>query len=218
MRHNRNMKPVLVGLVGVKRSGKSTVAKILQTKYKFANLAFADPLKRMLLAAFPLLITVDMLWGDNKDDLYLSLFNDVKRLTLRNVLQMLGTDFFRDQVNRQIWVQYTLHEAEQLMTKGGLYQPTQGYQKMSTHFAAAMGNETRSVVVSDCRFLNEAQAIKDKGGIIIKINRDTALVDSHISENEMKEIPFDYQIDNNGSLKDLNESVEQVVNVMLSRM
>ena len=61
------------------------------------------------------------------------------------------------------------------------------------------------VIISDLRFKNEAQAIRDEGGILIKVNRpdieqgtDPAEVDLDSWSN------WDDVIENNGSLGDLN--------------
>lgn len=56
-------------------------------------------------------------------------------------------------------------------------------------------NDGRSVVVDDCRFLNEAAAIKDMAGVIIRIERaDIQDTGSHTSETEMLQITPDHTI------------------------
>lgn len=61
------------------------------------------------------------------------------------------------------------------------------------------------VIISDCRMLNEAKAIKEKGGVIVRIERKSCESngDSHKSETELNAIVPDYLVDNNGSIKDL---------------
>lgn len=68
-----------------------------------------------------------------------------------------------------------------------------------------------NVVISDCRFLNEAKAIKDRGGIIVRVVRDNVEQDYHKSETEIKEIEPDYIVYNNRSIKDLHDSLAQLV-------
>ena len=63
-----------------------------------------------------------------------------------------------------------------------------------------------NVVVTDVRFLDEAQAIKDLGGILIEIRRNVAQ-DDHISETEGAKIKWDHVIENDGSLVYLHRKV-----------
>ena len=59
-------------------------------------------------------------------------------------------------------------------------------------------------IMPDTRFPNEVQAIKDRKGIVIKVNRDTGLLDNHISEHALDDYnDYDYVIDNNGTLGEL---------------
>ena len=62
------------------------------------------------------------------------------------------------------------------------------------------------------RFFNEVKAIKNKGGILIRVNRDSDSKDSHVSENELNTYKdWDYVIDNNGSLSELILKVKQIM-------
>ena len=67
-------------------------------------------------------------------------------------------------------------------------------------------------IITDVRFFNETQAIKDKGGILIRVNRDSDSKDSHVSENELITYKdWDYVIDNNYSLLELILRVRQIM-------
>ena len=62
------------------------------------------------------------------------------------------------------------------------------------------------IIVPDCRFNNEFEALKDKGFIFIKIRNPNGEKDSHDSENQAVDIAdehFDYVIDNNEDLEKL---------------
>jgi len=63
-----------------------------------------------------------------------------------------------------------------------------------------------NVVVDDCRFLNEAKAIKDLGGTIIRVIRPGFNGDNHISEREQEQIKVDYTI----IAQDLKSLIQQI--------
>lgn len=61
--------------------------------------------------------------------------------------------------------------------------------------AAVVMNNEYHIVTDDVRFLNEAQAVKDANGIIVRIERsDITNTGSHLSEVEMDQIVPDYTI------------------------
>jgi len=73
--------------------------------------------------------------------------------------------------------------------------------------------------VSDIRFPDEAQTIRDLGGIIIRIVRydshptDTASL--HISESGQDEIAHDFLIDNNSDTKSLHSAIDSILQSQL---
>lgn len=104
-------------------------------------------------------------------------------LTPRMLMQLLGTEFGRDMVHPNLWV-------NALMTK---------YKRQKW-------------LVTDVRFFNEAKAIKDRGGILIRVDRDSDSKDSHVSENELITYKdWNYRIDNNYSLSELILRVRQIM-------
>ena len=54
--------------------------------------------------------------------------------------------------------------------------------------------------------------IKSLGGYIIKVNRNNALNDEHISENELDNTNFDCIIQNNSSIQDLYRKIKEIIN------
>ena len=73
-----------------------------------------------------------------------------------------------------------------------------------------------SWIITDVRFENEAQAIKDRGGIVIRVNRprkglrQEGIYVTHPSETALDNWAFDYVIENNGSIAELVEKVKQL--------
>ncbi|MCB1711621.1 MAG: hypothetical protein KDH96_03810, partial [Candidatus Riesia sp.] len=68
-------------------------------------------------------------------------------------------------------------------------------------------------IIPDTRFPNEAQAIKNRGGKLIRVNRViTSIVeDIHPSETSLdKYTDWDFVIDNNGTREELEEKVIEI--------
>jgi hypothetical protein len=65
------------------------------------------------------------------------------------------------------------------------------------------------VTISDVRFPNEAAWVKAQGGVIWKIIRPgIEPVRAHASEDLIASLPYDYVIDNRGSIDNLIHAVE----------
>jgi hypothetical protein len=127
-------------------------------------------------------------------------------LTPRLLLQLLGTEAGRQIIHPNIWVNALFAD----------------YKKIAYNWDCD-GNTTvegyPNWIITDVRFPNEAKAIKDRGGILIRINRpqylDNGLVirkDEHLSETALDDYDgFDYVIENNSSsIADLVEQVKQL--------
>jgi len=84
-------------------------------------------------------------------------------------------------------------------------------------------------IITDVRFPNEAQAIKDRGGIVIRVNRFKIITktlpdgtecsfipnplfdgEEHPSETALDDYEFDHVIDNNGSIDELIGKIKQL--------
>jgi hypothetical protein len=80
-----------------------------------------------------------------------------------------------------------------------------------------------SWLITDLRFTNEAEAIKDRGGICVRVNRfetqtfynpNVSFPDGipiHASERALDDYPFDYEITNKGSIEELIEEVRKML-------
>lgn len=72
-----------------------------------------------------------------------------------------------------------------------------------------------NLIITDLRFPNEYDAVKQRGGITIRVNRNqiktTNLQLEHTSETALDSHKFDYVIDNNGSILDLIEKVRVIL-------
>ncbi len=78
------------------------------------------------------------------------------------------------------------------------------------------GKKNRRLVVSDVRFENEAQLIRDNGGIIIKIIRpEIDTLDLHASETGSTKIKSDFIIMNNANVQVLYSDVDEILTFLL---
>ena len=103
----------------------------------------------------------------------------------RELYQLLGTDVART-IDPNVWVK----NAEMF------YKNAIGF----------------SVVITDVRFANEAKWIRDKGGIVVYINRQQKEIEAnnHSSENGLSGKDVDVYIENDGTINDLYEQVENI--------
>lgn len=94
---------------------------------------------------------------------------------VRTLLQHLGIAV-REHVDPDAWVNAALRH----VSPGGRY------------------------VITDVRFPNEAQAIKDRGGVMVRVHRPgVAAVNAHVSETALDGWDFDHHVYNDGSLDKL---------------
>ena len=198
---------MIVGFVGLIGSGKDTAADHLVTAWDFKRDSFANSLKDAIAGIFhwdrELLqgqTAESRAWREEVDDWWAERLG-IPHLTPRWVLQFFGTDVCRDNFSNDIWVASL--ERKLMQTKD-------------------------NVVISDVRFPNEIWAIKDAGGVIIRLQRgdnpvwwDTARKDAlamdrtwpeiHASEWAWISSGEDYIVHNNGSIADLCMSLNKVI-------
>jgi hypothetical protein len=184
------MSKKLILLVGTINSGKTTAANILR-KYGFVEKTFAAPLKGF---ACSIGFTQQQIYGDQKEKLEINKFWGISG---REFMQKFGSEVCRTVLpncipnmnlnHRTLWAR----TIEQSINRFPL------------------------VVISDGRFQDEAQLVRDYNGIIIRLSRDKGQINNeasdHISESENLDIICDYKINNNGSRKDLESALFKIL-------
>lgn len=175
----------LIGLVGVKHSGKDTVANYIKSNYEHVTThAFAKPLKEACKTLF--LFTDEQLHDPSQKEKMDERWN----MSPRQAFQFIGTDVFRKTICSDFWL---LH--------------------FSFWFEQLQKTDNQIVVITDVRFQNEVDLLKKMGGTIIKINRQTELQDNHESEQGIHTlVNIDYEINNNSSLDDLYKETNSLIN------
>lgn len=111
-------------------------------------------------------------------------------VSYRHVLQTLGTEWGRNLIHPDIWVILAFRRFNAL--------------------------QLENVVFSDCRFINEYNAIRETGGVIIHlVGPKTNAIDNHESEAGLPVGPNDYIIDNSHRDMDL---LKQQVSLVMNRI
>lgn len=204
---------MIIGLVGFIGSGKGTVGDILEQK-GFVKDSFAKPLKDACSVIFgwprEMLegdTEVSRKWREEPDMFWSERFG--KSFSPRLALQLMGTEAGRSVFHTDVWVISLLNRS-----KG------------------------KDVVVTDVRFQNEIKFIQDNGGVVIRVRRGDEPVwyqdvlnvkdgdqnkSYSLSKNKMKALgihqsetdwigsEFDYVIENNGTINDLGNKVNELL-------
>ena len=211
---------MILGVTGLIGSGKDTIADYLVTEHGFKRVSFAASLKDAVSAVFGW--DRDMLegtsrqsrvWREEVDQWWAERLN-MPQLTPRWVLQHWGTDVLRNHFHTDIWV-------------------------------ASVENKLRQtqddIVITDCRFKNEVDAIKNAGGTTCRVFRGDnpewyqAAVDYnkgpngnakwslskivldkakvHASEYSSVGLNYDHFIQNDGTIDNLHVQVNQLLSL-----
>jgi hypothetical protein len=176
---------VLIGLSGTAQVGKDSVGSILVSNYGFKRIAFADVMKAFALAVDPI---IGFMSGRPIIE-PVRLADVVERVgwerakqnpEVRHLLQRIGTEGGRKIFGETFWVDMTINALD----------------------------SSEDWVVTDARFWNEAEAIKVKGGIMVRIHRPgVEAPNGHVSEHELSGYDFDRHLHNDGSWSELHDRV-----------
>lgn len=190
---------MILGLNGLKSSGKDTVAAYLIKEHGFERRAFADPLKKSIAAFFDIPYhKVD----EFKNDPYMlvaigefiplaGIDAPENSMTFREALQRYGTEAHRDVFGTDFWLDHTL--------------PKQSYPG-------------RKIAITDLRFENEAQRVMGVGGFVVKVDRPGLdNEDQHSSEASLPPELIDFTLENNGTIDDLNMKTSMMLTVLGDR-
>ena len=208
---------MIIGVCGFIGSGKDTVADYLVNLHHFRRESFATTLKDAVSAVFGWDRTMlegrtkqAREWREQQDNWWTNRLGIV--ITPRWVLQNWGTEVCRNGFHDDIWI---------------------------ASLENKLRNSTDDVVISDCRFPNEIRAIKQAGGIVVRVvrgaepewydaavslnrgpdgnstwalsGRRLAQLGVHASETSWVGTQFDVVLDNNGTLDDLYQQVKRLV-------
>jgi len=198
---------VIIGICGFQGSGKDTFSNYLVNEYGFEKLSFASVAKDVISAIFGW--DRKMLEGDtNESRIFREIVDpwwsdklSIPNFTPRKAMQFIGTDLFRDKFNDNIWI-FIIER--KILSKAN-----------------------KNIIISDCRFRNEIDMIRNLGAKIIHIKRNIPIwfetfkktniecdefKKLHKSEQEWIKENFDYEIINNESIEEFKEKINIFVN------
>jgi hypothetical protein len=165
----------LIGITGRKGSGKDTVAQVLFDQ-GFENIKFAGALKAMTA-------TLLSYQGVDAETIERMIEGDLKEVeteylagrTPRHVMQTLGTEWGRKQIDEDLWVHTALNRA----------------------------NSVPKAVITDVRFPNECEAVQKRNAPVIRVAADgiatPSAEDTHESEAHIDHLPVDAEFRNDHS-------------------
>lgn len=166
---------------------KSRVGKDTIGEYLEVNYKF-----KRISFAYTLKEAVKTIYGWNDEHVYGSLKEVIDpywNISPREVMQKFGTEACRNVMRDDIWVKSVV-------------------KKITS-------DSKSNWVITDARFKNEASAIKDMGGFVVKVdrqNRSNVHNQMHPSEIELLDYThWDQVIDNNKDYKHLFDQVDEMV-------
>lgn len=203
---------MIIGVCGFIGSGKDTVADYLMNVHEFRRDSFASTLKDAVSLVFGWDRTLiegrtkqSREWREQIDTWWSNRLN-MPDLTPRWVLQYWGTDILRNHFHDDLWI---------------------------ASLENKLRNSQDNVVISDCRFPNEIRGIQQNGGYVIRVFRGEepwwyefavkanagnldaqAVLDSHnvhASETSWIGTKFDHVLNNNGTLDELFQQINDLV-------
>lgn len=182
----------IIGLSGYAQSGKNTVAALIaeQVEGSVETVAFADLIKVSAARALGVLRHPDDVglravrrWADDFKLSQNVQITDaagqvVHEISGRSFLQRYGSEAHRDLFGPDFWVDQITWE-----------------------------RDCDVLIFTDCRFANEAEAIRARSGEVWRIVRPRARSGEHVSEKALPGELVDMEILNAGTLQDLARTV-----------
>ncbi len=129
-------------------------------------------------------------------------------MTHRELLQVMGTDIFRERVYNNIWAELPFKKK------------WEKYKDDDYGFDECI--RTNVVLIADCRFINEVTETLKNGGMVIRVVRETGHVDAHPSETALDGYdwnqPNHFVVNNNGTLNDLRDTAKSLAELIKERL
>jgi len=203
------MKNIIIAFSGKARSGKTESAKVLKevvqqsNENNFVPLSFATAVKQIARFYFS--------WDDNKE-IHRQVYatgemkqdgkfaidgdSDIVQDKGRQLLINIGQKF--REIRASIWADIVIQQINDL----------------------DIGSPKNNIYcIDDMRFKNEIKSLEKYGRLItIRLNRiDGQLNIDDVTEKDLDNHKFDYYIENDGSVKDLKQKIQQIYQSILKQ-
>jgi hypothetical protein len=175
--------PQIIGVTGRKFNGKDTLAEYLKKKYGYQQMMFAKPIKDLCRLIFG--FNEEQLYGSTKETL-----DERWGVTPRDMFQYIGTEMFRKMMANKIpgigegfWIKCLMEQVKSILRE----------------------NPDARIVISDVRFPNEIDVIRQLGGLLIRVKRPSVnnSTDVHESEIYIEQLEVDFELLNDSTIDSL---------------
>lgn len=181
-----------IAFIGKKRTGKDTAAGYLVRHAAYTRVAFADPLKEMALGIDPLIPTA---------------YDRGYRLSVRlsKLVRDVGWEYAKDHYPEVRRILQTSGQSVRRHDEGF-------WVGVAMDKVAVADSWNLPVVVTDCRYPNEAQALQARGFLLVRLVRPgLESTDTHESETALDDFHTDATLVNDGTPDDLREQLRALV-------
>ena len=190
------MKIIMIN--AMKRAGKDHTARLLKSKLPNSEIyAFADPIKEIASKSLQMTVrTFDEYKNSDTDLLIAHEDGDTSHVSsFREFIQNLGSDAMKSVFGKTVWTDLLIRKIKE--------------------------DAPEYCIISDFRFFTEYEEIEkfamyyEDELISLKIRNDNVTNnDSHVSENELNDFTFDYEVDNTDHSK-LEENLDGFIHEYL---
>lgn len=195
---------MIIGLSGYAGSGKDTVAKMMQYLMfkELENMNTSDSYKYRYTTHYDYESINQRLLMEQETGYFPKKFaHSLKRIC--GILLQVRADYFEDRVFKE-----KLIDSGKMTNREFLRGVAKHLRELDPDiFVNALFKSpvygSVNWIITDVRYENEVEAIRERGGMIVRINRASIKADQHISETGLDHISFDYTIENDGNLDEL---------------
>lgn len=183
------MSAIVVGFGHIARSGKDSAAAALVEKLGFRKIAFADALRQMALRVNPIIEGKIPGFPERRLADLIQEPGDWEQAKnhypeVRRFLQALGTEGVRETLGHDIWTRVVMDQIH-------------------------LGDR---VVIPDVRYVNEAETIQARGGLVIRVDRPNYVASGHSSETALADWDgWDDVLENSSSWAMLRQRAVELV-------
>jgi dephospho-CoA kinase len=175
---------MIIGITGLAGHGKDTIGNILVEQHGYTRAAFADKVREAALAINPH-VRHGSVARRLADLVFVEGWDNAKQSSdVRQLLQRIGTDMGRNLLGADVWINALFRTLD----------------------------DSKNYVITDVRFPNEVDAIRQRGGEIWRVHRpnyDNGVGSDHESEQFVEKIKADVVVINDGTFNELTWNVAE---------